>query len=66
MYIAEPGGGPGGCDQLFEGKVVSPCTASGTQTGAMTGTKPPKRGHLLIRRNSATHWTEESYNMLTS
>ena len=26
--IVQPGGGPGGSDRVFEGKVVSPCTAS--------------------------------------
>jgi hypothetical protein len=57
--IVEPGGGPGGCDRLFEGKVVSPCVESPYQTGDMKGTKPPKIGHLYGFGN-----TEESYNIM--
>ena len=57
--IVEPGGGPGGSDRVFEGKVVSPCTASDSQTGRMTGTRPPKRGHLFAFGN-----TEESYRIM--
>jgi len=57
--IVEPGGGPGGSDRVYEGKVVSPCTASDYQTGKMTGTRPPKRGHLFGLGN-----TEESYRVM--
>ena len=56
--IVEPGGGPGGCDRLFEGKVVSPCVENPYQTGDMKGTKPPKIAHLYGFGN-----TEEKYRV---
>ena len=38
---------------------MSPCTASDSQTGRMTGTRPPKRGHLFAFGN-----TEESSRIM--
>ena len=57
--MVEPGGGPGGCDRLFESKVVSPATQGNYQTGKMAGAGVLKHGHLFACGN-----TEESYRVM--
>ena len=57
--MVEPGGGPGGSDRVFEGKVASPCTLSGKQGAGVKAPEPPKVGHWFGFGN-----TEDSYRML--
>ena len=57
--MVEPRGGPGGCDRLFESKVVSPCTQDDRQLGKMTGRHVRKHGNEYAFGN-----TEESYRIM--